>query len=235
MTLRWRGTGPLARPTHRSGRDGGELVLDLADAAGVRPPDNAPPRFNLPAMLQVSEYRDWAEVSATFAPLYQQARTLAAGSPLHVEIARIAAASADPRVRAMAALRLVQDQVRYFALLMGDGNFRPSSAEETWVRRYGDCKGKTALLLALLDGLGIQAEPVLVNVATGDAVDAVLPTPTAFNHVIVRATIEGQSYWLDGTRTGDRRIADLAASPLCGACRCGPRAAHWSGSRTRRR
>ncbi len=214
MTVRWRGTGPLTRPTLRNGREGSELVLDLADATGIRPPDNAPPRFSLPAMLQVSAYRDWTQVSATFAPLYQRARTIAPGSPLQAEIARIAAASADPRVRTMAALRLVQDQVRYFALLMGEGNYRPSTAEETWARRYGDCKGKAALLLALLDGLAVQAEPVLVNVTTGDAIDALLPTPAAFNHIIVRATIEGQSYWLDGTRAGDRQLADLASSPF---------------------
>ena len=33
-----------------------------------------------------------------------------------------------------------------------------------------------------------------------------------FNHVIVRARLDGRSYWLDGTRTGDRNLDDLASS-----------------------
>jgi len=33
-----------------------------------------------------------------------------------------------------------------------------------------------------------------------------------FDHVIVRARIDGRSYWLDSTRTGDRNLDDLASS-----------------------
>ncbi len=80
----------------------------------------------------------------------------------------------------------------------------PARADETWQRRFGDCKGKTVLLLALLKELGIQAEPALVSLGGGDGLDERLPSLGAFNHVIVRATIGGKVYWLDGTRTGDR-------------------------------
>jgi transglutaminase-like putative cysteine protease len=51
--------------------------------------------------------------------------------------------------RAEAALALVQDRVRYVALAMGAGGYVPADAAETWSRRYGDCKGKTALLLVV--------------------------------------------------------------------------------------
>jgi tetratricopeptide (TPR) repeat protein len=97
----------------------------------------------------------------------------------------------------------VQDRVRYVALLMGQGGYVPASAQATWSRRFGDCKAKTALLLALLKGLGIEAEPVLVNVGLGDVVSDRLPALSLFNHVLVRAHISGKYYWLDGTRTGD--------------------------------
>ena len=52
----------------------------------------------------------------------------------------------------------------------------------------------------MLNELGIKAEPVLVN-STGldDGFDNRLPEPQLFDHVLVRANIDGASYWLDGT------------------------------------
>lgn len=214
MTMRWRGTGPLDRAEMRSTRLGNELVLDTRDIEGPTPPEQAPARFGMPSILQVTEYRDWAEISAIVAPHYARASRLSPNSPLQVEIGRIAARTSDLRARAMAALRLVQDEVRYFALVMGDGNYLPASAEETWARRYGDCKAKTVLLVGLLRGLGIEAEPLLVNTAAGDGIHDLLPQFSAFNHVIVRATIDGRVYLLDGTRTGDRDIVSLTSSRL---------------------
>jgi tetratricopeptide (TPR) repeat protein len=215
MAIRWRASGTLERSARtRTTRLGTELILDLADAEGARPPAQAPARFSLQSMLQLSEYRNWAEISAVLAPHYERAAELSAGSPLRERIARIAAASADPRARAIAALRLVQDEIRYFAVTIGDGNYLPAAADETWTRRYGDCKGKTAALLALLRGLGIEAEPILVHSAAGDALEDRLPQMGLFDHVIVRARIDGRSYWLDGTRAGDRQIEELASSRL---------------------
>lgn len=48
--------------------------------------------------------------------------------------------------------------------------------------------------------LDIEAEPVLVtNTLPGDGFDSRLPSPGLFDHVLVRARIDGQTYWLDGT------------------------------------
>lgn len=92
---------------------------------------------------------------------------------------------------------------------MGAGGYVPTDAETTWSRRYGDCKGKTALLLALLHAMGIGAEPVEVSTTFGDGLDARLPMVGLFNHVLVRASVAGRTYWLDGTRTGDTSLDRL--------------------------
>lgn len=213
-SIRWRGTDALRTPRTRNSRHGTELVVSLADVESPQPPEMAPPRFSLPITLQVSEYGSWSEVGSILAPYYDRAAELGPNSPLRREIERIAAATQDPGGRAMAALRLVQEDIRYFALAMGEGNYLPATADQTWSRRFGDCKGKTATLIALLRGLGIEAEPVLVSTAMGDSLRERLPQMILFDHVIVRARINGRSYWLDGTRTGDRRLADLASSTL---------------------
>jgi tetratricopeptide (TPR) repeat protein len=143
------------------------------------------------------------------APLYEKAAAIPAQGPLRSELERIQSLSPDPKVRTEAALALVQDRVRYVALEMGAGGYVPTDAETTWSRRYGDCKGKTALLLALLHAMGIGAEPVEVSTTFGDGLDARLPMVGLFNHVLVRASVAGRTYWLDGTRTGDTSLDRL--------------------------
>lgn len=194
-------TTPVITPTG--------FTLTADDVAPLVVPQGAPLRYRLGRLIELSDFADWSSVSATFAPLYADARKLRPDSPLQAEIARIKAASSDPVVRAGLALQLVEEKVRYLFVGLNDGNLRPTAADETWQRRFGDCKAKTVLLLALLDGLGIAAEPALVSVNLGDGLDQRLPNASQFDHVIVRALIGGKVAWLDGTRLGDRAIADL--------------------------
>lgn len=181
-------------------RNGRAITLSFDNPTALIPPNDAPPRYRWQRIVEYSDFADWPAISRHFAPLFARAATLSASSSLREEARRIAAAHPRPLDRASAALRLVQQQVRYIFVGLNGGNYTPATAEETWQRRYGDCKGKTALLLALLAELGIQAEPVLVsNSALDDGLDARLPNPQLFDHVLVRARIDGATYWLDGT------------------------------------
>lgn len=130
------------------------------------------------------------------------------------EAARIAAQTGDPLKRAEAALRLVQENIRYVFIGLDGGSYRPQSADQTWAQRFGDCKAKTTLLLALLKELGVPAEAVLVNLEGGDGSNERLPSPGVFNHVLVRADIGGKRYWMDGVREGDVNLASVPPPPF---------------------
>lgn len=198
---------PAIKPVKAGGSNTVDLVLD--NLQPIQPPKGAPPRYRQGRRLDMTDFASWSELAALMAPLYDKAAILSAQSPLRAELDRIEKLSPDPKVRVEAALALVQDRVRYVALAMGAGGYVPADADLTWSRRYGDCKGKTVLLLALLHALGVQAEPVLVNALSGDGFDTRLPMVGLFNHVLVRATIGGSVYWLDGTRSGDTSLAGL--------------------------
>lgn len=174
-----------------------------------QPPAFAPTRYALGRTLDVTDYQSWGELAVLFVPLFEQASAIPANSPLQQEIARIEAASADPVTRAELALQLVEGKIRYVNLALGVGGLVPASADQTWERRFGDCKAKSALLVGLLRELGIDATPVLVHTEEGDGLDGRLPMVALFNHVVVRASVGGKTYWLDGTRTGDTRLATL--------------------------
>jgi tetratricopeptide (TPR) repeat protein len=206
--LRQTGHLPAVKVRKADGMNVAELTVD-----GVTPlvaPKGAPPRYQLGRMVEFTDFESWADLGALMAPLYVKAAAVPAQGPLRTELERIRSLSADPTARAEAALALVQDRVRYVALSMGSGGLVPADAETTWSRRYGDCKGKTALLLALLHELGIEAEPVAVSLTQGDGLDSRLPMVGAFDHVLVRARVAGRTYWLDGTRTGDTSLDRLA-------------------------
>ncbi len=177
-----------------------ELRMPLAKLPDM--PDDAPARFHPMPVIEATSFADWQAVSRTMAAHYQTQGTIAAGSPIAGEVARIAKASTDPKKRAGLALQTVQGEIRYLYQGMNGGNYVPQSPERTWAARYGDCKAKTLLLLAMLRELGIEAEPVLVNSTIGDVLPDRLPSAGMFDHVIVRAVIDGEEYWLDGTRGG---------------------------------
>ncbi|WP_439539838.1 DUF3857 domain-containing protein [Sphingomonas sp.] len=203
----WAKFGPVATA-------GGDRELEIALPIAKPPeiPRDAPTRFQPITFLDATTYADWGAVAKTMAPLYATKGLIAPDSALAKEVAAIASASTDPRARTAAALQLVQDKVRYLFNGMAQGNYVPQTPAETWSLRYGDCKAKTLILLAILHELGIEAEAVLVHSRMGDLVPKRLPMPAAFDHVIVRAQIGGESLWLDGTSGGDR-IDDLGNTP----------------------
>ncbi|URW76999.1 DUF3857 domain-containing protein [Sphingomonas donggukensis] len=207
--LTWRASSDLApgKPTLANGEKA--VAFELRDPAGALPTEGAPARYNVRRLIEYSDFARWSDVSRQMWPLYDRAVQAAAGVPLRAEAAKIAALSSDPAVRAAAALRLVQDDIRYVYVGLDGGNYRSATVAETWQRRFGDCKAKTVLLLALLRELGIAAEPVLVSATGGDGTDARLPSPRMFDHVLVRAQIAGKTHWLDGTRAGDRYLDTL--------------------------
>lgn len=210
--VEWRATEGLTgvQQIHGDGTKG--VTLSMNAVQPILQPKLAPPRFMIQRSIEFSGLGSWGDVARRLAPLYERAAQLPVDSPLQAQIARIRAATSDPKARAALALALVEDQIRYLFLAMNNGGLVPASADQTWSRRYGDCKAKTVLLLALLHGLGIEARPVAVSVAGGDGLDEHLPSIALFDHVLVEATIDRQTYWLDGTRLGDRNL-DLLHVP----------------------
>jgi hypothetical protein len=209
----WKATPGFGEPflSEKNGRT--TLSLDKTEIQAPKAPIGAPLRFRRVGQMQTTSFKTWNEISKLMAPLYAKASDIAPTSPIKAEADAIAARTKDPKARTFEALQLVEDKTRYFFLGMGEGGYVPANADDTWARRFGDCKAKTALLLALLKNLGVDAEPVLVNLGAGDGIDELPPALAAFNHVIVRARIDGQSYWLDGTRTGDTNPQSMHAPP----------------------
>lgn len=190
----------LAAPEPRDGFRRLEVALPLPEAEEY--PFDAPLSYRRPPVLQLGTFDGWSEVSSVMAPFYETEGALAGLDDLSAKVEAIRADGTDELTRAVAALELVQEDIRYLMNGLDGGNYIPQSVAETWEKKYGDCKAKTLILLAILDELKIDAEPVLASIKRGALVESSLPLPGAFDHVLVRASIAGRHYYLDGTGIG---------------------------------
>lgn len=103
------------------------------------------------------------------------------------------------RERLRAAVDWVQGDVRYFSMAFGQHNVKPRPMADVVASRFGDCKDKSVLLVALLRALDIPAWPALVNSFGENQVRRGGPDVHAFNHAIVAYEMEGQLRWVDPT------------------------------------
>ncbi len=150
------------------------------------------------AYVELSDYQDWGEVAEEIFPLFALPEDF--GSNISAEMANMVASWEGTQIeRALAALRFVQDEVRYLGFEEGIMGFKPHDPRIIFQRRFGDCKDKTFLLCSLLHLMGISSTPVLVEMREGKLLPEMLPNPNVFNHIILQMTIDGVNYWVDPT------------------------------------
>lgn len=168
------------------------------DVAPVTKESDTPRWYDPYPYVEWTTFKDWGAVARWAVPLYAVPKDL--GSALQHEVDRIATAQPSPELRLAAVLEFVQSNIRYLGIEIGQGSYQPRSPQKVFQNRYGDCKDKVLLAVAMLRALGIKAEPALVNTVRRHTIADALPSPYAFNHVIVKAQIEGTDFWLDPTR-----------------------------------
>jgi len=174
-----------------------------------------PPLHTQVQRLLLSTHADWPAVSRWYWDLCQP--RLDATVPAMAEtVARITdgADSRDERIRRL--FTFVSQQIRYMGITdeaVAPG-YEPHDVSMTFTNRYGVCRDKAALLVALLRLDGIEAFPVLIH--AGAKLDPDVPLPY-FNHAIVAAarepaTPDAPYILMDPT---DENSRDLLPSYLC--------------------
>jgi len=87
----------------------------------------------------------------------------------------LTSANADFMNRIQKVATFMQQQIRYVGIEIGIGGFVPHPAEEVYRNRYGDCKDKVTLMIAMLDAVGVRATWVMVDTNRG-VVDPKVPS-----------------------------------------------------------
>lgn len=111
-------------------------------------------------------------------------------APVRAKAKELTAGLNGKREKIAALLTFVRRQVRYVAVEVGVGGYKPHAPQAVLDRRWGDCKDKAFLLIDLFREAGIEAWPVLILSADSDRVDRDFPAPQ-FNHAIVAVSADG--------------------------------------------
>jgi hypothetical protein len=181
---------------------------------------NVPRMFAEPSMppyemvlqrLYVSTLPDWQAVSKWYWDLSQP--HLEATTPeMQATVSNLTADAHTEADKIKAVFYHVSKKIRYMGLTPEKDRpgFEPHDVGLTFGKKYGVCRDKAALLVAMLREAGLRAYPVLISVGTKR--DPEVPDP-GFNHAIVGVELGAGSYTLmDPT---DENTRDLLPSYDC--------------------
>lgn len=130
----------------------------------------------------VGEDRSWADLAEAERVLFEESMSRDAG--LDRTLRSLLRGIDGPLERLERLHRFVADEIRYLGLEHGQAAVAPATVERTLRARYGDCKGKVALFVAMARRAGLRAYPVVVSTLRNDLDKLLLPSWQYFDHMI---------------------------------------------------
>jgi tetratricopeptide (TPR) repeat protein len=145
--------------------------------------------------VQISSFQSWEEVGKWYWGLQQE--RIQPTSDVRSKAADLTKGATDPAVVLHSVYDFVSTKFRYIGVAFGIGRYQPHSADDVLGNQYGDCKDKHTLFASLLQATGVTAYPALIS--SSRKLDADVPSPAQFDHVI-SVVPQGQNFlWLDTT------------------------------------
>ncbi len=178
---RWRIDGPRDGLTIQETPGG--VTVTAASLPGQEPPDLAPGDAGPVLRYGWGEAGGWPDVGRWYDELI--AGLPRQSEPVRRQARELTASARTPREKLAALLGFTARQVRYVAVEVGIGGYRPFAPDKVLERRWGDCKDKALLLVDMLREVGIEAYPAIIRLADDERIDPDFPDPGQFNHVIV--------------------------------------------------
>jgi tetratricopeptide (TPR) repeat protein len=158
--------------------------------------------WNLPSDVTTASYvawstgHSWQEVAKRYSQIVDE--KIGDGSAVAKLTRDTVGDAKEPREIAARILAAVERHIRYAGVEFGEGSIIPRPPSETLKNKYGDCKDKATLLVAMLRQAGVPAHAVLLRAGGGFDVEPDLPGLGHFNHVIV-VTEGADPIWIDPT------------------------------------
>ena len=127
-------------------------------------------------------YATWADIGRWYEELTKGSRDTS--QTIRDKTREIVADATDPFEKIRRLASYVQHSIRYVAIEIGIGGYRPHAAADVLTSGYGDCKDKATLLSAMLRAAGIDSYYILIN-SERDYLATDFPSPLGFDHVIL--------------------------------------------------
>jgi transglutaminase-like putative cysteine protease len=178
---------------------------EITDVPRMFDEPGMPPYDMVLQRLMVSTTHSWEDVSKWY---YNVCKPhLEATSPeMKNTVAELLVGAKTEREKIEAVFYHVSKKIRYMGLTPEKDRpgFEPHDVKLTFGNKYGVCRDKAALLVAMLQAAGFDAYPVLVNV--GSKRDPEVPEPN-FNHAIVGVELKkGEHILMDPTAENTKEL-----------------------------
>ena len=174
-----------------------EIVYHARHIKGLTMENKLPHSYNPYYSIEFSEYDTWQQVGEWAKDVFSA--TTPNSKLLSDKIKEIEQEFPAKDKQVMAALRFVQDQIRYMGVEIGISSHKPTSPNKVMFQRFGDCKDKALLFCKMLEELGVKAWPALVSTNDRSGIKNSLVSPHVFNHCIAKVELDGKFYWFDPT------------------------------------
>jgi tetratricopeptide (TPR) repeat protein len=145
--------------------------------------------------ILLSSFASWDEVGKWYEDL--QRDRIKPTPEIQAKAAELTKGAADDQAKLSSIYDYVSTKFRYIGIALGIGRYQPHAAAEVMENGYGDCKDKHTLLASLLTAAGFKVYPALIN--TERDLDADVPSPGQFDHVISVVELPSGPLWLDTT------------------------------------
>lgn len=163
----------------------------------LRMQDYTPSWYDPFDRIMVSEYNSWKEINDWARELFPSKKNIS--KSLLAKIKEIETTNNSNEDKVKAALRFVQDDIRYMGIEMGKNSHLPADPSKVFDQRFGDCKEKSYLLCTILNQMSIDAKPVLINTVDKKNISTFLPSHYSFDHATVKVRLGNIDYWFDPT------------------------------------
>jgi transglutaminase-like putative cysteine protease len=190
-------TPHLPRLEQQTTEEGGEQVRRFAsrDVDKISSEPAQPGYTEVAPYLHISTYASWRDVGAWYWRLVEE-------QMVPDESIRKAARSVlEPGMSDIEKVRAIHGLVvtgtRYVGLEFGIHGFQPYKVTQVLARKFGDCKDKATLMIALLREAGLDAELVLLRTRRGGRIEPAPASLAVFDHAI--AYVPKLDVYLDGT------------------------------------
>ncbi len=140
-------------------------------------------------------FKSWEAVGAWYRGL--EGERMVPDADIKAKVTELTAGKATEQDKVQAVYGYVSENIRYIGVAFGVGRYQPHAANAVLENQYGDCKDKHTLLAAMLTALGEHPDAVLIG--EGIRFNEAVPSPSAFNHLITRVTVDGKPTFLDAT------------------------------------
>lgn len=171
------------------------MVWDAHDVGALPREPHSPGATEVSPYVHVSTMSDWEKLGSWYAELIRGQFVL--DQSLKNELERITRGKDSDEEKIAAIQEFVLRSTHYVAMEFGVYSYKPYAVSQTYARRFGDCKDKASLMIALLEAAGIEAEIALVRTRSLGEVAPVPASVAIFDHAIVY--IPKYKLWLDGT------------------------------------